>query len=227
MLASPIPQEYDAFTVEQATLLAEIGNLAARHNLVEIVEACRREAKLLNWPAGIQAHSNLWKRQLLGCWLVRSRRSTTLSTGDELGVNPANQLGILTDSGFGNMQAALPCGNRRSVSEGIGRWHNGVDASCYDESLRHQATASPLRRSTPSLRASARWLRYLYSLFPSASGYLTDGLRATRKPRLLVRADGLRPGRLADRQPPASKFQLPPRDTRDEPVASCKSSHHS
>ena len=32
-------------TVEQATLLAEIGNLAARYNLVEIAEACWREAK--------------------------------------------------------------------------------------------------------------------------------------------------------------------------------------
>ena len=39
-------------------------------------------------------------------------------TVDELGVNPANQFGNLTDSGFGNMQAAQPCGNRRSLWEG-------------------------------------------------------------------------------------------------------------
>ena len=55
---------------------------------------------------------------LLGCWLVRSCRSTTLSTVVEVGVNPANQFGNLTDSGFGNMQAAQSCGNRRSLSEG-------------------------------------------------------------------------------------------------------------
>ena len=74
-------------------------------------------------------------RLLLGCWLVRSCRSTTLSTVDELGVNPANQFGNLTDSGFGNMQAALPSGNRRSVLEGSGRLHNGWDwellGSCW------------------------------------------------------------------------------------------------
>ena len=61
LLARPILQEYDAFTVELATLPAEFRKQAARHNLVEIAEACWREAKLLNWPAGIQAQSNLWK----------------------------------------------------------------------------------------------------------------------------------------------------------------------
>ncbi len=40
------------------------------------------------------------------------------STVDELATNPANQFGKLTDSGFGNMQAAQPCGNRRSALEG-------------------------------------------------------------------------------------------------------------
>ena len=39
-------------------------------------------------------------------------------TVEELGVNPVNQFSNLTDSGFGNMQAALPYGNRRSVLEG-------------------------------------------------------------------------------------------------------------
>ena len=68
--------------------------------------------------ARIQPQSNLWKRQLLGCWLGRSCRSTTLSQLNELGVNPANQFGNLPDNGFGNMQAAQPCGNRRSLSEG-------------------------------------------------------------------------------------------------------------
>ena len=41
---SPILQEYDASTVELAMNPAEFENLAAKHNLVEIVEACRREA---------------------------------------------------------------------------------------------------------------------------------------------------------------------------------------
>jgi len=44
-LARPIPQEYDAFTVDVIGMHpAESGNLAARHNLVEIAEACRRGA---------------------------------------------------------------------------------------------------------------------------------------------------------------------------------------
>ncbi len=37
---------------------AEFGNLAARHKLVEIAEACRKEAKYSNWmamnPASVQ-----------------------------------------------------------------------------------------------------------------------------------------------------------------------------
>ena len=46
LLARPILQEYDASTVEVAAMHpAEFGNLAARYNPVEIVEACRREAK--------------------------------------------------------------------------------------------------------------------------------------------------------------------------------------
>ncbi len=36
---------------ELATLPAESGNLAARHNLVKIAEACWGEAKYLNWMA--------------------------------------------------------------------------------------------------------------------------------------------------------------------------------
>ncbi len=48
------------------------------------------DASTVEELVGIQPQSNLWKRQLLGCWLVRSYRSTTLSTVDELGVNPAN-----------------------------------------------------------------------------------------------------------------------------------------
>ena len=38
LLARPILQEYDAFTVDELTWIA------ARHNLVEIAEACRKEA---------------------------------------------------------------------------------------------------------------------------------------------------------------------------------------
>ena len=65
---------------------------------------------------------------------------------DELTVNPAsvqpvevvaagcsaNQFGNLTESGFGNMQAAQPCGNRRSVLGGSGRlaqWSGSVIAT--------------------------------------------------------------------------------------------------
>ena len=44
LLARPILQEYDASTVELRVNPAEFGNLAARHNLVEIVEACWMEA---------------------------------------------------------------------------------------------------------------------------------------------------------------------------------------
>ena len=45
LLARPIPQEYDASTVDEPTTHpAESGNLAAMHNLVEIAEACRRES---------------------------------------------------------------------------------------------------------------------------------------------------------------------------------------
>ena len=74
-----------------------------------------------------------------------------------------------------------------------------------------------LRHLRSSLRAYARWLRYLCSLFPSASGCLTDGLRATRKPRSLLRPDGKPLPRCADRQKPASRPQHPPRSTRLEP----------
>ena len=45
LLARPIPQEYDAFAVEElARNPSEFGKLAARYNLVEIAEACRMEA---------------------------------------------------------------------------------------------------------------------------------------------------------------------------------------
>ena len=45
LLARPILQEYDASTVDELGVNpAEFGNLAARHILVEIAEACRREA---------------------------------------------------------------------------------------------------------------------------------------------------------------------------------------
>ncbi len=47
LLARPILQEYDAFTVDViATHPAEFGKLAARHNLVEIAEACRRGSEI-------------------------------------------------------------------------------------------------------------------------------------------------------------------------------------
>ena len=46
LLARPILQEYDAFTVDELAMNpAESGKLAARQNLVEIAEACWREAK--------------------------------------------------------------------------------------------------------------------------------------------------------------------------------------
>ena len=45
MLARPILQEYDAFTVDEVGKNpAEFGKLAARHNLVEMAEESRREA---------------------------------------------------------------------------------------------------------------------------------------------------------------------------------------
>ncbi len=45
LLARPILQEYDLSTVDVlAVNHAEFGNLAARHNLVEVAEACRKES---------------------------------------------------------------------------------------------------------------------------------------------------------------------------------------
>ena len=44
LLSRPILQEYDAFTVDEPAMHpAESGKLAARHNLVGIAEACRKE----------------------------------------------------------------------------------------------------------------------------------------------------------------------------------------
>ena len=82
---------------------AEFGKLATRHNLVEIAEAFRREANLSKLdgrnPASVQpVEVASWREadvgtvdgirncygNCYGCWLVRSCRSTTLSTGDEL-----------------------------------------------------------------------------------------------------------------------------------------------
>ena len=66
---------------------AEFGNLANRTTFVEIAEACRKGIEIIQirWP-GIQLQSKLWKWQTPSC--------------------SANQFGNLTDSGFGNMQAA-------------------------------------------------------------------------------------------------------------------------
>ena len=48
--ARPILQEYDASTMnELAKNPAEFGKLAARHKLVEIAEASRRESKYPQW----------------------------------------------------------------------------------------------------------------------------------------------------------------------------------
>ncbi len=47
------------------------------------------------------------------------------------------------------------------------------------------------------------------------SAYWPDGTQATRKP--LLRRDGSRPSRYADRQSSAVPPQPPPRNTRDEP----------
>ena len=45
LLARPILQEYDASTVDELDVnLAESGKLGARHNLVEIAEACWKVA---------------------------------------------------------------------------------------------------------------------------------------------------------------------------------------
>ncbi len=49
--------------------------------------------------------------------------------------------------------------------------------------------------------------------------YLLDGLRTSRKPRLIAPHDGIFLIRDADRQLVAPMFQLPPRETRLEPVA--------
>ncbi len=44
-MARAIRQEYDAFTVDELAMNpAESGKLAAGHNPVEIVEACRKES---------------------------------------------------------------------------------------------------------------------------------------------------------------------------------------
>ena len=50
LLARPILQEYDAFTVDLLTWIA------ARHNLVEIAEACRKEAKYSQWLGAFYLH---------------------------------------------------------------------------------------------------------------------------------------------------------------------------
>ena len=86
----------------------------------EIAEACRREADLFKLegqdPASVQpvevADARLLARPIL--------QEYDAVTVEELVVNPANQFGNLTDSGFGNMQAAQPCGNRRSEAERSG-----------------------------------------------------------------------------------------------------------
>ena len=65
---------------------AEFEKLAARHNLVVIAEA--------SWKGSGSLHngwdSKLIRLLLLGCWLGRSCRSTTLSTVVEVAKNPAD-----------------------------------------------------------------------------------------------------------------------------------------
>ena len=48
--------------------------------------------------------------------------------------------------------------------------------------------------------------------------YCANGLRATRKPRILLRYDGSSSKRSADRQLPGPPLQPPPRSTRSEPL---------
>ncbi len=80
-LASPIPQEYDASTVDELGVNpAESEKLAARHNLVEIAEACRKEAKYSNWIARNPASVQPVEIVTAGCWLGRSGRRTPLAT---------------------------------------------------------------------------------------------------------------------------------------------------
>ena len=81
--------------------------------------------------------------------------------------------------------------------------------------LSHQAASASLAAPRCSHRAYAQWHRYL--LLSSASGYLTDGLRATRKPKSLERYVGSTESRNADRQIAASLTQPPPRTTRYVP----------
>ena len=59
-------------TVEQAMHPAEFGTLAARHNLMEIVEACRKEANVGIVDRINNCHGRRWLL-LLGrsCWLTR------------------------------------------------------------------------------------------------------------------------------------------------------------
>ena len=70
LLASPIPQEYDVSTVEElAENPASVRNLAARHILVEITEACRKEADVCTRETGVRSPS--WIRQIAG-WSMQS-----------------------------------------------------------------------------------------------------------------------------------------------------------
>ncbi len=87
-------------------------------------------------------------------------------------------------------------------------------ALLFPSQLRQLTTAlSSLLRGS-SLPASDSWLHYLLSL--AASGCLTGGLRAKRKPLDPSRYDGSFARRSADRQY-AGGYQLPPRSTRCEP----------
>ncbi len=80
------------------------------------------------------------------------------------------------------------------------RQHVAATAGFYRIREKQQESLAYIgRRSTPSLHTYATWLSYLSC---TASGDLTDGLRATRKP-LLPRNDGRDLSRIADRQSPA------------------------
>ncbi len=97
-------------------------------------------------------------------------------------MNPANQFGNLTDSGFGNMQAAQSCGNRRRLSEGSEIIHNGWELQLLGCCLflarpilqEHDAFHSSDSRQVikpNEIVAYAQWLRYFFSIFLVSKRY--------------------------------------------------------
>ena len=83
--------------------------------------------------------------------------------------------------------------------------------------LERQRIVIAAAHSGTSGRGSARYrLRSISIHISPPAAYLME-LRSTRKPRLMPRPSGEFPLRSAERQCLALSFQLPPRNTRDEP----------